>query len=138
MKTKGKSYVAWSFTYQEVDDLSKIRYGDDIVNPQNKFLGDELDLERALLHIKYSKYVFQLEKAKTGRYHYQGSLGLKGRLNCNQLRKKLASLLRNNYSAGCLHLEPSHNRQAAEFYSMELDSRVEEGPWLLPANGKVI
>ena len=134
MKTKGKSYFAWSFTYQETKDLPFSQ--EDSVNPSGKILGDEIDLERALLHIKVAKYVFQLEKGESGRYHYQGCLELKDRLNCNQLRKKLASLLRNNYSAGCLTLQPTHNREASEFYSMKIDTRV-SGPWLFPLNGKI-
>ena len=117
MAIKPTKVCVWTLTYQET--------GGNSLPPPEIFKDSLQNLEPA-------GYIFQHERGeKAGKNHYQCNLRLKDAMTMTDLRKALKSKLREHWSAGCLHIRPTHNLKKAEFYAMKDETRV-AGPWLFP------
>ena len=117
MASKPTCVSVWSITYSET-------VNNKIALP-NQF-------KQALENLDPNGYIFQVEQGKAaGKFHFQCNLRLKEKMTQTDLRKRLKSLLRDNYGKGCLTLRPTHDLKKADFYCMKEDTRI-AGPWLFP------
>lgn len=73
-----------------------------------------------LLVPKCQKFVFQLEKSKEGRLHWQGQMTLKKKERLSGVKRWLDNKV---------HLERTKSVREAELYCQKTESRV-EGPWI--------
>lgn len=116
MTKKPTGFCVWSITYQET---------------VNNELPSPSKFKASLENLDPQGYVFQLEKAPSGRRHFQCNLRLKEKMTQTKLRIALKSTLRDFYGAGCLTIRTTHDTKKADFYCMKEETRI-EGPWLFP------